>query len=62
MNKANEIKKCYDMGKITKRQHDTMVRHAQHHSFAHIRKMLDDMEKGMSFTAAHKAAKESVGN
>ena len=62
MNKTNEIKKCYDMGKITKRQHDTMVRHAQHHSFAHIRKMLDDMEKGMSFTAAHKAAKESVGN
>ena len=50
------------MGKITKRQHDTMVRHAKHHSFAHIRKMLDDMEKGMSFTAAHKAAKESVGN
>ena len=62
MNKANEIKKCYDMGNITKRQHDTMVRHAKHHSFAHIQKMLDDMKKGMSFTAAHKSAKESVGN
>ena len=25
-------------------------------------KMMDDMEKGMSFTAAHKTAKESVGH
>ena len=57
MRKAElEIKKCYDMRKITKRQHDTMMRHAAHHSFAHIRKMLNDMEKGMTFSAAHKAA------
>ena len=62
MKKAeSEIKKCYDMSKITKRQHDTMMRHAQHHSFAHIRKMLDEMEGGMSFTAAHKAATASIG-
>ena len=61
MKKAElEIKKCYDMGKITKRQHDTMMRHAEHHSFAHVRKMLDHMEKGMTFSAAHKAAKESI--
>ena len=62
MRKAElEIKKCYDMRKITKRQHDTMMRHAEHHSFTHVRKMLDHMEKGMTFSAAHKAAKESVG-
>ena len=48
MTKAEmEIKKCYDMRKITKRQHDTMMRHAEHHSFAHVRKMLDDMERGI---------------
>ena len=46
MRKAElEIKKCYDMRKITKRQHDAMLRHAEHHSFAHVRKMLDHMEK-----------------
>ena len=61
MKKANEIKKSYEMGKITKRQHDTMLRHAEHHSFAHIRKKLDDMEKGMTFSAAHKAATASIG-
>ena len=62
MKKAElEIKKCYDMHKITKRQHDTMMRHAEHHSFAHVRKMLDHMEKGMTFSAAHKATQESVG-
>ena len=62
MTKAEaEIKKCYDMRKITKHQHDTMMRHAAHHSFAPVRKMLDHMEKGMTFSAAHKAAKESIG-
>ena len=62
MTKAEtEIKKCYSMRKITKRQHDTMMRHAEHHSFAHVRKMLDHMEKGMTFSAAHKAAAASVG-
>ena len=55
-----EIKKCDDMGRITKRQHDTLMRHAEHHTFAHIRKMLDQMGKGSSFTAAHKAVKDSV--
>ena len=61
MKKEAEIKKCCDMRKITKRQHDTMMRHAEHYSFAHVRKMLDDMERGMSFSAAHKAATASVG-
>ena len=61
MTKEAEIKKCYSMRKITKRQHDTMMRHGAHHSFAHIRKMLDDMEKGMTFSAAHKAATATVG-
>ena len=32
---AEAIKKCYDMRKITKRKHDTMMRHAEHYSFAH---------------------------
>ena len=62
MTKAeNEIKKCYDMGKITKRQRDTMVKHVHHHTFAHVRKMLDLMEGGTSFTAAHKEAMKTVG-
>ena len=62
MNEAEtEINKCYVMRKITKRQHDTMLHHAEHHSFAHVRKMLDHMEKGMTFSAAHKAAAASVG-
>ena len=61
MNKEAEIKKCYSMRKITKRQHDTMLRHAEHHSFAHIRKTLDEMEGGMTFSAAHKAATASIG-
>ena len=62
MKKAElEIKKCYDMRKITKRQHDTMMRHAEHHSFTHVLKMLDHMEKGMTFYAALKAATVSVG-
>ncbi len=53
-----EIKKYCNMHKITKRQHDTMTRH--HHSFAHILKMLDEMESGKTFIAAHKAAMPSV--
>ena len=43
MKAETEIKKCYDMGKITKRQRDTMMKHMDHHTFAHIRKMLDRM-------------------
>ena len=61
MSKETEIKKCYSMRKITKRQYDNKMRHAEHHSFAHVRKMLDHMEKGMTFSAAHKAAAASVG-
>ena len=58
---ALEIKKCHDIRKFSKRQHDTMMRHAEHHSFTHVREMLDHMEKGMTFSAAHKAATASVG-
>ncbi len=62
MKKAeSEIKKCYDMGKITKRQHALLMKHMEHHNFAHIRKMLDLMESRKIFTAAHKEAMLSVG-
>ena len=56
MKAETEIKKCYDMGKITIRQRNTMMKHMKHHTFAHIRQMLDLMESGKTFTAAHKEA------
>ncbi len=62
--KEREIKKCYDLGKITKHEHDLLMRHMEHHSFAHIRKMLDLMSGKTfrkSFAAAHKEAMKSVG-
>ena len=62
MTKAeSEIKKCLVMRKITKRQHDSLMKHVQHHTFAHIRKMLDSMESGETFTASHKEAMKTVG-
>ena len=61
MKAETEIKKCYDMGKITNRQRDTMMKHMDHHTFAHIRKMLDLMESGKTFTASHKEAMKTVG-
>ena len=61
MKAETEIKKCYDLGKITKHQHDLLMKHMEHHTFAHIRKMLDLMESGKTFTASHKVAMKSVG-
>ena len=61
MKAEREINKCYDMNKITKRQRDTMLKHMEHHSFGHIRKMLDLMESGMTFTASHKETMKTVG-
>ena len=64
MKAETEIKKCYDMGKITKRQHDLLMKHMEHHTFAHIRKMLDLMSGKTfrkTFPAAHKEAMKTVG-
>ena len=49
------------MGEITKRQRDTMMKHMDHHTFAHIREMLDLMESGKTFTASHKETMKTVG-
>ena len=61
MKAETEIKTCYDLGLIPPRQRDTMMKHMDHHTFAHIRKMLDLMESGKTFTASHKEAMKSVG-
>ena len=61
MTKAeSEIKQFLVTRKITKRQHDSLMKHVQHHTFAHIRKMLDLMESGETFTASHKDAMKTI--
>ena len=61
MTKRGEIAKSFAARRITRRQHDTLMRHEVHHSLAHVRKMLELMEAGESFTRAHKVAMRSVG-
>jgi|TARA_R100001460_G_scaffold40711_1_gene75992 hypothetical protein len=47
---------------LTKRQQETMKKHAKHHSKKHMAAMKKDMLAGMSFTKAHVKAKKMVGN
>ena len=46
---------------LTKRQQDTLKKHAKHHSAKHMAMMRKDMRAGMSFSAAHKKAQKAVG-
>tara|TARA_R100001440_G_scaffold15659_2_gene26573 strand:- start:4488 stop:4637 length:150 start_codon:yes stop_codon:yes gene_type:complete len=46
---------------LTKRQKDTLKRHSKHHTKKHMSAMKKDMEKGLTFTAAHKKAMKKVG-
>ncbi len=46
---------------LTKRQKDTLARHAKHHTKKHMAEMRRRMKAGSTFTAAHKAAMKKVG-
>ena len=47
--------------KLKKRQEDAMKRHSEHHSKKHMDLMKKLMDKGKTFTEAHKLAMEKVG-
>tara|TARA_Y100001951_G_C11281993_1_gene266038 strand:+ start:1310 stop:1483 length:174 start_codon:yes stop_codon:yes gene_type:complete len=53
--------KGVDVSKLTKRQQDTMKRHAKHHTKKHIKYMYNSMNRGATFTQAHKRAMKAVG-
>ena len=46
MNKATEIENCFAKQEITKKERDALHNHNQHHTTAHMRKMLDLMKEG----------------
>lgn len=53
--------KGVDVSSLTKRQQQSMKKHGEHHSGKHIRDMLKRMDKGATFTAAHKSSMKKVG-
>ena len=53
--------KGVDMSSLTKRQQDTMKRHAKHHTKIHMEYMKNSMKRGATFTQAHKRAIKAVG-
>ena len=53
--------KGVDLSKLTKRQQQTMKKHAKHHSKKHIQYMKNSMLRGATFTQAHKRAQKAVG-
>ena len=46
---------------LTKRQKNTLSKHSAHHTKKHMNFMKKEMEKGSTFTKAHKAALNKVG-
>ena len=53
--------KGVDISTLTKRQQETMKRHAKHHTKKHMEHMKKSMKKGATFTEAHKRAMKAVG-
>ena len=49
------------MAKLTKRQEETLKRHKVHHTAKHMAFMRREMQKGKTFTQAHKDAMKKVG-
>jgi len=47
--------------RFTKKQTATLKKHSPHHTKKHMDKMKDVMEKGKTFTQAHKKAQRKVG-
>ena len=46
---------------LTKRQLATLDKHKKHHSKKHMQEMKRLMNKGLSFTEAHRVAMKNVG-
>jgi hypothetical protein len=46
---------------LTKRQLSTLDKHKKHHSKKHMQEMKRLMNKGLSFTEAHRVAMKNVG-
>ena len=53
--------KGVDVSKLTKRQQQTLKKHAKHHTKKHMQFMVNSMKRGSTFTKAHKAAQKKVG-
>jgi|TARA_R100001015_G_C4598244_1_gene153316 hypothetical protein len=53
--------KGVDLSKLTKRQQETMKKHAKHHSKKHMQYMKNSMLRGATFSQAHKRAQKAVG-
>tara|TARA_R100001480_G_scaffold22286_1_gene32434 strand:- start:259 stop:561 length:303 start_codon:yes stop_codon:yes gene_type:complete len=51
-----------DVSGLTKRQQKTMKKHSEHHTSKHMKSMTDMMNKGKTFSQAHKAAQKKVGS
>ena len=59
--KKKVMVKGADVSKLTARQQETMRKHAKHHSPKHMKSMTAMMNRGKTFTQAHKAAQKKVG-
>jgi len=46
---------------LTKKQKETLARHKVHHTAKHMTFMRKEMNKGKTFTQAHKLAMKKVG-
>lgn len=46
---------------LTEKQKNTLAKHKKHHTAKHMAMMRKLMNKGKSFTAAHKIAMKEVG-
>tara|TARA_R100000654_G_scaffold40965_1_gene67078 strand:+ start:351 stop:527 length:177 start_codon:yes stop_codon:yes gene_type:complete len=46
---------------LTKRQEDTMKKHAKHHSKSHMASMRKSMLAGKTFSEAHRVAMKKAG-
>tara|TARA_R100000664_G_scaffold31321_1_gene44820 strand:+ start:194 stop:367 length:174 start_codon:yes stop_codon:yes gene_type:complete len=53
--------KGVDVSKLTKRQQQTLKRHAKHHTKKHMQYMVNSMKRGTTFSKAHKNAQKKVG-
>ena len=53
--------KGVDISTLTKRQQETMKRHAKHHTKKHMQYMYNSMRRGTSFSKAHVNAQKKVG-
>ena len=53
--------KGVDMSGLSKRQQDSLQKHAKHHTKRHMEYMRNSMKHGATFTQAHERAQKAVG-